>query len=592
MTTVEARALTVASALVHFESFAKIEDKAGNLVRVAETTEFQQRIYDAYEYLLGTNQPVRIIAAPKPRQSGGSTAVGHICYHHTRRFKVHGMVMADEFDRVKKLWAMFQRFADNDGFAAEWDSTTSINTEEARFLYSDPDGTKRKALWEWETANDPKAGASGTRRVLWFSEAMRYKREGDASDTLVIGNALNSLPHEPGTVVFLESTAEGNDGYAVRIHQGAVTLEERMQGKLGNGWVKVFCAWHECKDYALERSRPENARWFDDTDEAFVPLRSAEEAGRIEHHWTPEQIAWRRMKIVGELQGALFDRDYPDSEASAFRASTQQRFDLAGLAALKEMCDVEDATPAHQRAVLGDLIEQDDRGLVWAPHAAGFVWMCEPSEPGRRYIAFCDPMTGAQSEGSLKRDTHGAGILGLAWVDERGVEHDDEVVAVLHHDGGCRWDNDVLAARLSMLARHYGDPMIIVEANNSGTEVMRLLLLAGRNLWRREKPNHRLPGKKMLDVVGFQTNTATKSYWIGALSMAIRERTLVCRYRMAVEQFTTFILDEAGRGAAQAGCFDDFVTGVGLGLFARGSAKLLPIPAPFRQPQTVGGAWS
>ncbi len=603
----EAAALTIASALVHFTSFAKIEDKDGNLVPVTQVNPFQERIYRAYEWLMATGQPVRIIAAPKPRQSGGSTAVGHICYHHTRRFKVHGMMMADEYDRTKKLWAMFQRFADNDGFTPFWDSATDINTEEARFIYRDEDGTKRVALWENETANDPKAGASGTRRVLWFSEAMRYKREGDASDDRVIGNALNSLPFSPETVVFLESTAEGPGGYAYKIHQGAVTLEQRIAGQMGNGWVKVFCAWHECLDYCLDRSRPENVRWFDNNDAEFEPLEEAERAGRLLYHWTPGQIAWRRMKIIGENQGALFDRDYPDSEETAFRTSSEQRFAAVGMARLLAMAKAHDKLERRDplRAQVGWLEEgaglQDP--VIWTrDEENGPFWVIEGPIPGCRYIAFADPMTGEQSQGSETRDGCSGGIMRVGYTDEKGIEHPDEPVAFLHakNGEGVHWDNDVVAEALDILLRFYGDPPIQVEANNAGVEVIRLLQLSGRMVCRRKRRDHKHPGK-LTEIVGFQTNTASKGEWIGALVKAIREETVDCRYTPAVSQLSTFILDEKGRGCAQAGMHDDHVTGLGLALLAKHWAKLLPVRVTnklpgidhrWQQEQRVGGAWS
>ena len=262
------------------------------------------------------------------------------------------------------------------------------------------------------------------------------------------------------------------------------------------------------------------------------------------------------------------------------QAESELRFNADGLEALTQMCDVEGAAP---RAKTGRLTEQERGGIQWTEDGSGFVWCIEEPIPGCEYVGFCDPMTGEQSEGSKTRDGCGAGIIRKAFTDEAGVMHDDEVVAVLHAPGGVRWANDVMSERLSMLLQWYGDPVCIVEANNSGTEVMRLLLLSGRRLWRREKPNHRIPGKKMIDVVGFQTTAASKNIWIGALATAISQRTLVCRYRPAVDQMRTFILDENGRGAAQQNCHDDFVTGIGLGLFALpSSATRMERPSPIK----------
>lgn len=603
----QAKALTIASALVHFTSFAKIEDKDGRLIKVANPHPFQERIYRAYEWLMATGQPVRIIAAPKPRQSGGSTAVGHICYHHTRRFKVHGMMMADEYDRTKKIWAMFQRFADNDAFTPFWDSQTDINTEEARFHYTEPDGTKRTALWESETANDPKAGASGTRRVLWFSEAMRYKREGDASDERVIGNALNSLPYSPGTVVFLESTAEGPGGYAFKIHQGAVTLEQRVAGQMGNGWVKVFCAWHECPDYRLDPRRPENVRWFDDDDAEFQELKDAEDAGRLLYGWTREQIAWRRMKIIGEQQGALFDRDYPDCEATAFRTSSDLRFHPVGLARLVDMATAQDKMDRRDplKAHIGYL--EEGKGLqdpiVFTRDDSGPYWIVEAPIEGCSYIGFADPATGEQADGSATRDGASAGVMRLAYTDAQGVSHPDEPVAYLHGHNftAVHWDNDIVAESIDILLRFYGDPSINVEANNAGVEVIRLLQLSGRTVCRRRRRDHKNPGK-LTEIVGFQTTAASKMEWVGAVATAVRELSMDVRYSPAASQLSTFILDEKGRGCAQSGAHDDHVTGLGLALLAKHWAKVyhpkviqqIPMPGPgFRgQEMRVGGAWS
>lgn len=296
--------------------------------------------------------------------------------------------------------------------------------------------------------------------------------------------------------------------------------------------------------------------------------------------------------VAAHGRNSAFARSTLDGEF--MEATGEARFDADGLTALEEMCNVEETLPKALQAELGELIQQERRALQWIPNPKGWVWIREAPTPGCSYLGFCDPMTGAQSEGAVKRDTHAAGILRLSYIDERQVEHDDEVVAVLHHEGGCRWDNDILADRLSSLLLHYDDAPVIVEANNAGTEVMRLLIIAGRTLWRREKPNHRLPGKKMIDVVGFQTTDATKAHWVGALGRHIRERLLICRYREAVRHFQHFVLDEKGKGNAQANCFDDFVTGVGMAIFARASAKRMTLPPPpvvFGRPQQAS-AWS
>lgn len=310
---------------------------------------------------------------------------------------------------------------------------------------------------------------------------------------------------------------------------------------------------------------------------------------RLEEQYGPDGVTPNPAYLASTLEGRFME------------AEGELRFNRDGLDRIKASAETFEA---HWRAqlrehpeatLIGELHQQEKtHAITWLPdYETGWLWCAEKPRGGCRYIGFCDPMTGAQSEGSLKRDTHAAGVLRLAYTDftvSPAVSYDDEVVAVLHHMDGCRWDNDILAERFALLL-HWFQCVAIVEANNSGTEVMRLLMLAGCNLWRRRKRDHKNPGKK-LEVVGFQTTAGTKSEWIGALGRAIREQDLTCNYLPAARQFCTFVLNEKGTGEAQGGAFDDFVTGVGLALYARESASVYPLPAPVNQfPMMTQGPW-
>jgi hypothetical protein len=570
MTPIEDIALATASASAHFLGMSAIEAKDGTLLRNPVPSKFQMEIFAAYEWLLDNNQPIRIIAAPKARQSYGSTTICHICYHHTRRFHTHGLMMADEHDRTKKIWAMFQRFADNDEFVDYWDSKYVGNTEECRFHFKDPSGAKRVATWEHETANDAKAGAAGTRQVLWFSECMRYKREGEAADTKVIGNAINSVPNNPGTAIFLESTAEGPAGYAYAVHQGAVTLTERIAGNYGNGWVKVFCPWHECEDYKLDPKRPENAAWFVDG-ERFAKFQGREAAGRTLYGWTAEQIAWRRQKIVGDMTGdeALFDRDYPESEDVAFASSGNLRFDHEGIAMLLKIAKAD-----YKRAARGTIQEISGEFEFELDRQNGYLWIFEEPKPGCSYCVFGDFMEGEQADGDPENlDCHAVGVLREAYIDERKIHHPDEVVAAIDTPGGCQWETDVIADRIRLLSGLFGGCIVVPESNNSGAVV--IVHLKGMNVpvMRRRHPDHLNPNKTMTSN-GFRTTTKTKPQWVESMAQAIRAEPgepmkFVCRYLPAVEQMSVFVRNPNGTCSAMSGKHDDWVAAIGIALKVR-----------------------
>lgn len=315
-------------------------------------------------------------------------------------------------------------------------------------------------------------------------------------------------------------------------------------------------------------------------------------------HITQDKID--RLNAQYGVDGLTPNQAFLDStlDGKFMEALAEMRFNPAGVKRLTDMAANHERIWRAEvksmpgKSAVGELVDQT-KGVVWMPnHETGWCWICEHPEPGLEYIGFGDPMTGEQSEGSKHRDTHAFGIMRKAYADPHGTFHDDEIVAVLHTTNGVRWDNDIAAERMDMLLRYFGDCCVIVESNNAGVEVMRLLKINGRNLWLREKRDDRQPGKK-LRVMGFQTNSATKSLWIGALAKAIREQTLSCRYPTACSHFSTFILTEDGSGAAQPACFDDFVTGVGLALFAREACTRYPMPRTMQMPrERTVGAWS
>lgn len=297
-------------------------------------------------------------------------------------------------------------------------------------------------------------------------------------------------------------------------------------------------------------------------------------------------------------------------EGQFMDADGEARFNEAGLKRLKEMSKAHDKLDARDplKASIGWL--EEGKGLqtpiVWTKDDAGPFWIVEPPIAGCSYIGFGDPATGAQAEGSATRDGCSGGVMRTAYTDPKGVYHPDEPVAFLHgHDfSDVHWDNDVVAESLDILLRFYGDCPINVEANNAGVEVIRLLQMSGRTVCRRRRRDHKHPGK-LTEIVGFQTNAASKMEWVGAIASAVREQSVDVRYSPMANQLSTFILDEKGRGQAQAGCHDDHVTGLGLALLAKHWAKMftqidahtvvdqLPGVQHYgREPEGVRGAWS
>jgi hypothetical protein len=573
LTTDNAIGVVKNSALVHFAGFSEIEDKEHKWIKPKPNV-FQYRCYEAYEWLDAQGVPIRLVFL-KPRQVGSSTVTGHICYHHSRRYRVDGILMADESSRTDKIWEIFNSYPKHDHFTPHWDSSHTSNTERAVFTYNDG----QEGLWERDTANDPKAGAAGTRQVAWMSEAGRYSKTGQRQDTKVIGNVLSSLADVPHSLGILESTAEGQGGFFQEAFEGAVTLEERKRGKVGNGWVRVFAGWWEFEEYQLPEL-PQNADYYDDEDPRWQQFKEREKRGKMLYKWTPAQIAWRRYMIVSKLgkSESQFDQDYPESPEVAFQASGSPRFNIMGVARLKSQ-----ALVGHDYGRLGNLVE--NKNVVTFMPGDQWLWMCEEPRFGLEYLVFIDAMTGQQSEGSAKRDAHACGVLRKGYFsDDKRTWHNTRLVAAIHVDGGCRWDDDILAERALRLSKFYGDCIVIPEANQA-LGVIRWLADNGAFLWLREKMDELVPGKRHL-IPGWLTTpgaAGTRNLWVNAIAEFIREETLDCSFMPAVQEMETFQRGDRGIAEARPGKHDDWVAGLGIGLFLLDNATMMTPPQTWSQ---------
>lgn len=570
-------ALIQGSPIWHFACFETIEKK-DHTFGEPKPNRFQIRVVEAYEWLIANNIPVRLILL-KPRQVGCSTISGHICYHHARRFRSDGLIVGDVGKRTQEIWKLFCDYGERDKFTNFWDSKFTFDTEKAVFRYSDG----HRGEWTRDTALDAKLGASVARQVIWFSEAARYAKKGVFQDKSVIGNAMRSLYQGAPSLCIAESTAEGSAGWFYETWfgneeegtEGAVTLEERKVGKVGNGWVKVFAAWHEFPEYSLQRTL-ENEKWFQDDHKDFQKYKAREARGIALYGWTPEQIAWRRKAIPQECSGdeSQLDQDFPESEVGAFLSSGSPRFDIEGTTRL-----VVAAKANHSLALCGTLEDNGGR-ITFLTDSEPWLWVREEPRFGASYLLFWDTMKGKQSKGSKKRDTHAIGILREAYMDDRGNYHNIELVAAIDVPNGNRWDIDIAAKRAARLAKWYGDCPCVVEMNEAGMEAIRDLQLESANIWEREDDDAMNPGKK-IGIPGFQTNSKTREQWVSAFAKHIREKSINVDYLPAANQTVTFVRSEDGKAEAAPGCFDDWVAGIGIGLVCRGAATVMLPPRPF-----------
>jgi hypothetical protein len=218
--------------------------------------------------------------------------------------------------------------------------------------------------------------------------------------------------------------------------------------------------------------------------------------------------------------------------------------------------------------------------VAFFPDDEGWLWLDEPPRPRRSYLMFCDPNTCEQGAGTSERDKTACGILRDAYLDEQGRAHTTTLAAALHWPSGVKWDSDVLARRMALLAEFYGGAMAVVEANNFGSALMKDLAHEGVALWRRTKIDDVNPSKE-LKINGYLSTGRSREWWVQKCAAAVREKELCCRYAPAATEFQTFVIKTSGRAEALEGCHDDWVAGIGIGLVV-GCYTMLAPPAPVR----------
>lgn len=314
----------------------------------------------------------------------------------------------------------------------------------------------------------------------------------------------------------------------------------------------------------------------------------------------PHVPAERIASVIAKYgKDSPFVRSTLDGEF--MEASSEQRFDRDGLAILKAQAEV-----GNRTALIGSLHKGSATSTIqFTREECGWLWLDEEPIIGGEYLFCCDPNTMEQGEGAKDRDNTAGGILRRGYIDERGIEHADQLVAALHWPGGVKWDSDVTAQRTKLLLEWYGNCEAVIEANNFGSAFMKELQNAGvTKIWKRKKVDSANPNKT-IDSLGWLTTVRTREHWVQACTKALRCNTddrgrqsigLTCRYQQAVDEFHTFIFTPDGRGEAQAGTKDDFVAMLGIGLTVRCFTKLTA-PKPSVQNSRLvatgkpGGGW-
>lgn len=516
------------------EQFLWIVDKSSRLVPLKLNAP-QERLYAAIGRCWAAGRPVRILVL-KARQWGCSTLCEAVMFARTALFpNVRSYIVAHDQDSAEKIFAMSKLY--HDLLPEPVRPTTRYSNRKELFYENGDDRTRGtnpglRSRFTVATAGRIELGRGDTLQNFHGSEVAYWDDAG-----AVMLAVKQAIPDHPGTIIVLESTANGVGGYFHREWQRAKAGE--------SGYEPLFIGWFELPEYARPLDGPR--REF----EASLP--EEEQRLRERRRLSLEQLAWRRWAIQNKCDGdeEKFRQEYPADDVEAFLLSGRPAFNPLLLRALLDAC--------RDPVAVGTLRPEGSR-IRLEPNPRGFVKVWRHPEPGHSYCVGADV-----AEGLEKGDYSAAQVLD---------RQDLALVATWHG----HTDPDLFGEELARLGRYYRDAFIGCEVNNHGlTTCTALRRLGYSRLFYRQQVE--TVGQKATDRIGWRTDLKTKPLMIDGLAEALREGSVRIQDKATVEELLTYVVNPDGTTSAQEGCFDDRVVALAIALQmhqAAGLARIFP----------------
>lgn len=442
-------------------------------------------------------------------------------------------------------------------------------------------------VWDLATSH-----ADGSFRTLGFSchntEVARWPTDGAKNASDVLNSVLNCVGDGEGTVVIMESTAQGPKGEFPKTWQGAVTIEEFAAGKYGNGYIKIFAGWYRfprCWTKLDPGETPETLR-------KKIADAGDSKALRIwdQLNLQPEQIKWYH-EVLGkpECGGDPMkrDREYPTFEADGFKASSPSRFSLEALEILEAK-----ALPRRDEIIWAtlqlppeeinkpDVRDRNYRLAMPMPctRDEAEVAIMEMPIEGESYIVATDNGKGMSYTEGGDTDPNAIVVWKRGSWGERGNWRPGEVVACLVPE--TRWDQDVLAEVVALLSGLYGCCMVVPEANR-GEMLISELRKRGVMIFERDRKKTEVEQGKETKLWGYNTTPESKRYLTENLAARIRQWNTDATgiriwFQWIIDELRTFVRHKDGtEGALKiAGCHDDFVMALAIAVACEASATV------------------
>lgn len=491
--------------LQDFEFYAKhalkIRTKEGD-VRPLVLNEAQKIFCAKVLNQLDTTGKVRVIVL-KGRQQGLSTVIGGLLFWWTSQHKaVKSIVMTHQAESTKALFDMTRRYFDNCPDILK-PSTKYSSRKELVF-------DKLDSSYMVATAGGEGVGRGETIQLAHLSEAAFYP---NATARENINGLMQAIPNSAGSMIFIESTANGVGNPFHEIWTNAVN------GK--SDFEPVFIPWFVQAEY--REPVPANFE------------RTPEEETLVEKYGLDDQqLMFRRRKIaVNGLE--MFMQEYPCNADESFLTSGRPVFNTQQLNAR-----IEETPPIVARLAL--------EGEDWQENPRGELMLYRHHDPAETYYIGADVAMG---------------VRGGDWSVAQVLDSKKNQVGIFRS----QVHPDYFAEVLNSLGHFFNTARLAVENNNHGILTATRLGkdFAYPNLYFESSVDKQTENETV--TFGFRTTVKTKPLIIDQLRAALREREMTLNDKLTIRELMTYVVTEDGKMEAEKGCHDDCVMSLAIANF-------------------------
>lgn len=481
-------------------------------------TEFawaQREYLRCIESLHDQGKPVRIIVL-KARQLGISTATEGVLFLWNFLYPgTSGLVITHETEASLSLFEKTKLF---------WD------TWPMKKLYKLESATQKRLSWaetrsslRIATAKNIQSGRGRTLHAVHASECAFYPDP----ETLMTG-LQQTVPDKPGTIMILESTANGVGNWFHRAWEQAESGE--------SDFTPLFFPWWKHYEYQRYTTISTNL-------ELTAEERQLRRLGA-----SYEGIQWRRWVIPNKLNGddLMFMQEYPATPEEAFITSGQNVFPLRKL----------DECYQPESGYRGYLVDNGTKVKFVNDSTGPVTIFRKPIAEDRndRYFIAGDPSM------TLHGDPACIQVINRAT---------NEQVAVWHG----RIDPINFATEMVLLGKYYNEAMLCPEIEGGGqATIASLIERSYPNLWQ-HKWADKAPGKIAM-TYGWAMNFQRKNWAIGKLKYLVGDNSIIIHDKLTYKQMRYYMVlsnGEMGNAGSGADDHDDAVTSLAIATVASGT---------------------